>query len=240
MRVLVTRPEPAASRTAQRLRHVGHEPVVLPLSRIVPIPARASGAADAVAATSANAIRHAARSIIEPLVLLPLFAVGEATAAAAREAGFADIRTGATDAAALAGFAGASLPPGARIVYLCGRVRKPDFERSAAAMALVVETSETYDTIEIGPDEAELDRVAAAGRIDAVLVYSPNAARAVDRLVLQRPRPFQAATAICLSPEVSAALGNFANRAQVAATPDEDALLAALDAMAERSARGGV
>ena len=62
MRVLVTRPEPGASRTAVKLRAMGFEPVLLPLSETKPLAIPRDPipeSAVAVAITSANAIRHA-------------------------------------------------------------------------------------------------------------------------------------------------------------------------------------
>ena len=60
-RVLVLRPEPGASATAQALRRMGFEPLVLPLTviqRLTPVFAP-SVEHDAVIVTSANALRHA-------------------------------------------------------------------------------------------------------------------------------------------------------------------------------------
>src|SRR5262245_13671221 len=97
LRVLVTRPEPGASRTARRLAEQGFEPVVLPLTEIRPLPADHfpdSANIDAVAATSANAIRHAPRRLISTLTGKPVFAVGGGTARATRNAGFATVFEG--------------------------------------------------------------------------------------------------------------------------------------------------
>lgn len=77
-RVLVTRPEPDAARTAKKLEAAGYQPLCLPVSETV-----ATGLIlpdvgyDAVAVTSANALRHAERAQLQPLLNLPLYAVGE-------------------------------------------------------------------------------------------------------------------------------------------------------------------
>ncbi|RWD19075.1 MAG: uroporphyrinogen-III synthase, partial [Mesorhizobium sp.] len=44
LRVLVTRPEPGASRTAQRLEEMGFQPILLPLTETVALPAKATEA----------------------------------------------------------------------------------------------------------------------------------------------------------------------------------------------------
>ena len=82
-RVLVTRPEPGASETAQRLEALGFLPLKLPLHEIRPLPVNAGtmpGKTAAVAVTSANAVRHAPGALLERLSGLPCFAVGETSA----------------------------------------------------------------------------------------------------------------------------------------------------------------
>ncbi|MES2289063.1 MAG: uroporphyrinogen-III synthase [Pseudomonadota bacterium] len=99
MRVLIVRPEPGNGVTADAVRAMGHEPVCVPLFEIAPVAWDAADPAgfDAVAMTSASAARLGGAG----LALyrhLPLFAVGEATAAAARDAGFERIIAGGRDA----------------------------------------------------------------------------------------------------------------------------------------------
>ena len=72
-RVLVTRPEPGASRTATRLRAAGHVPVVLPLSEVRPAPPARIEAKDFAAVAAAlwrtgrrNGWRQAAALVAGP------------------------------------------------------------------------------------------------------------------------------------------------------------------------------
>lgn len=102
MKVLVLRPRPGADETAARARALGLDPIVAPLFAVRPLawtPPDPAGF-DAVMLTSASAARQAGDGLT-PYEALPCYAVGEATAAAAREAGFADIRIGPDDGAAL-------------------------------------------------------------------------------------------------------------------------------------------
>src|ERR687892_342553 len=93
-RVLVTRPEPGASQTAKRLQAAGFSPLVLPLSEIRALPADSVPETfDAVAVTSANAILHASRTLLDRLAGSRCYAVGQKTAAAALQAGVSDIVT---------------------------------------------------------------------------------------------------------------------------------------------------
>lgn len=88
-RVLVTRPEPGASRTAAALRDAGWQPLLAPMLEIVrsnpalPRP----GAVQAVLVTSSNALPAFDPSWYGK----PVLAVGGATATAARGRGFADV-----------------------------------------------------------------------------------------------------------------------------------------------------
>jgi uroporphyrinogen-III synthase len=92
-RVLITRPQPGAADTAERLRALGHEPVVAPLFEV-----RAkewsppAAMPEAVMLTSAAAAREGGPAMA-PYLGLPCFCVGARTAAAAQDAGFTDIRT---------------------------------------------------------------------------------------------------------------------------------------------------
>lgn len=98
--VLILRPQPGADETAERARARGFEPVVAPLFTIESIDwAAPPGPFDAVLFTSANAPRHGGAGLV-PLIHLPCYTVGEATARAADEAGFRDIRIGPSDGAA--------------------------------------------------------------------------------------------------------------------------------------------
>jgi uroporphyrinogen-III synthase len=225
-RVLVTRPQPGAERTAARLREAGFEPVVMPLSEIGPLtPAQLTGEFDAVAASSANAVRHAPAQLIARLATRPFFAVGDETAAIARQAGFTDIHSSAGAAVDLVGDLTAAIEPGGRIAYLCGHVRLDAVEAMLADRGIDVVAVETYDTFARTPAPAELAAL-ESGPIFAALVYSAKAAEALAGLVrARRGTAFPHSAFITISRRVaerladSAAGGVFA-----AASPDEDAM----------------
>src|ERR1700680_2639797 len=101
MAVLVTRPHPDAEATASALRAKGLEVLLAPMLRFEPVAFHDDEDAGygAVIVTSANALRGLAPHLQElhlrephtqasRLLELPLFAVGEHTASAARRAGF--------------------------------------------------------------------------------------------------------------------------------------------------------
>lgn len=174
--VLILRPQPGADATAARARAMGLAPVVAPLFRVKPLAWSAPpGPFDAVMLTSANAARHAGGGMT-PYLGLACYAVGEATATAARDAGFADVRTGPADGAALVALmaaegVGAALHP-------CGadHVALPDSVRIAD---VPVYASEAF---------ADLPETARAALADGalILLHSPRAATLFAALVPER------------------------------------------------------
>jgi uroporphyrinogen-III synthase len=231
-RVLVTRPQPGASRTARRLAEAGFEPIVMPLTEIRPLAVEpVPVAADAIAVTSANAIRSASAALVAALTEKPLFAVGARTAKVADEVGFKRIVAADGDAAGLAARMAMALQPGARVLYLCGKVRRPDFEVSLTGAGMLLEVLETYDTVEIAHPAELADATLRAAPIDAALVLSARAAE----LIVSRVRPgplahlFEDTRYFCMSSRVAAALtGIDPSHIYIAERPEEDALVALL------------
>lgn len=230
-RVLVTRPQPGAGDTARRLAGLGFEAVLLPLTETramdIPEPPEARDF-DAVVATSGAALRHAPAGLLRDIAHLPIFAVGDRTAELARQAGFARAESAHGDSPALAAHVAQFLPAGSRLAYLCGRVRTGALAERLRRAGFEVTVVETYDTLPVErTDEAAV--AALGGRpVDAVLLYSANAAVLFARLLashrigaLLRP-----ARPLCISARTAQALSPSAqDRAGIAATPDEAALL---------------
>jgi uroporphyrinogen-III synthase len=232
-RVLVTRPEPGASQTAKRLRDTGFSPLVLPLSETRALPVvSAPERFDAIAVTSANAIRRASRALLDRLAGSRCYAVGQKTAAAARDGGFADIVTGPGDAEALADAIISAEKRGSAILYLCGRVRLPAFEERLRAAGIDVRPVETYDTVGINHESSFIRRLLDERPVDAVLLYSARAAEAFASIA-SRPELaflFKAAGLFCLSSRVASAFGGYDTiQVHIAAEPNEEALLQLLE-----------
>lgn len=87
--IFVIRPEPGLQSTLKHAREMGLAAVGLPLFEVLPLAWSAPDASefDALLLGSANTIRHGGKGL-DAYVDLPVHAVGEATAEAAREAGF--------------------------------------------------------------------------------------------------------------------------------------------------------
>ena len=88
-RLFVLRPEPAAHRTVERARELGLDATAVPIFELdaVEWSAPRPGEFDGLLLTSANALRQGGAEL-DRVRGLPVFAVGEATAAAARTENF--------------------------------------------------------------------------------------------------------------------------------------------------------
>jgi uroporphyrinogen-III synthase len=177
----------------------------------------------ALAFTSANGVRAFAR--LTELRNLPVFAVGAATAAAAREAGFAEVRSADGDVAALgrliaasrSAFDGLVLHPGATVPAgdLCGDLARV----GVPARGLAV-----YETAPLDVPEGFL---ADLETFQAVLIHSPRAAARVAEIL--RGASARHLAAYGVSADALAPLETLALGPRTAATlPNEDALLSLL------------
>lgn len=227
MRVLVTRPQPSATKTAERLHALGHEAIVLPLTRIdVLDPQWPAGRFDAVLATSAHAFA-AASLLPEVWKSLPVHVVGSRTAQAARCAGFEKAGLVAPDGnSLLAGLSG-SCARGSRLVYLCGKVRRPDLERGLEKRGHFVIAVETYDTIQVSYLTDKIAEIAGTMPIDACLVMSGETASGLAHVLrdVALGQLFDKTLFYCISGRIAEALEPLApGRVRVSATADEDGL----------------
>lgn len=187
--VLVLRPEPGASRTAALLAGLGLEPILYPLFAVEPLAWELPrhGRFDALLLTSANAVRHAGAGL-EAIHRLPCYCVGKATAKAARDAGFADVRVGGGDAAT-------TIPLLVRdgrsaVLHPCGEDVRP-FD----ALGLSVERLPVYRSAAIG-DGASLDALTRARSPAVAMVHSPRAGERLDALLCADLRAHIAIVAI--------------------------------------------
>ena len=185
MRLIVTRPQLEAERTAAALRRAGHSVEVAALLRIESIPAAelGSGPWSALAITSANALRaldaHPRRA---ELLGLRVFAVGGRTAAAARAAGFSDAEAAGGNVQELAQRlrAWAKAEPARRepLLYLAGADRSGDLPGALAAVGQSVTTVVVYRAVKADKFPPAIAAALAAGQIEGVLHFSRRSAEA--------------------------------------------------------------
>lgn len=229
MRVLITRPLAGATRTAERLRALGHDPFVAPLLTVEPTgEPPPAGPFDAVLVTSANAV-PSLTCLPATATARPVFALGVRTAALLREAGLPNVREGGSDARALAASVRAAMREAATLLHVAGRDRKPEPQASLAAAGHSVIVWTAYAAVASTSLPAPIATALAQGEIDAMLHYSRRSAVILRRLseaggVLQQ---LNDVWHICLSDDVAEALPG-ARRLAIAGCPSEDAMLAAL------------
>lgn len=206
-RLLVLRPEPGASATLAKARERGLNAVAAPLFGVQPVAWKVPDAErfDGLLLTSANAVRHGGAGL-SALRGLPVFAVGQATADAAREAGFDIAATGDAGVERLLG----SIGPDLKLLHLCGEERHephgPQRVRDIPAYRAVA-----------------LARPRLAPATGAVaLIHSPRAGARFAELVTDRRLTAIAA----ISAAAAKATGAGWQCVEVAEAPSDDALLA--------------
>jgi uroporphyrinogen-III synthase len=210
----VLRPEPGNAATAARIEARGLTAIRLPLFEVraiawtPPDPKRF----DALLLTSANAPRWAGPALAA-FVGLPVYAVGETTAAAARDAGLTVVEVGEGDAAAL--IALATTRGVRRALWLGGR------DRALESHPIVAATIAVYASEPAASPIDAFDRLAGS----VVLLHSPRAARRaadmIDRAGLDRGTIRIAA----ISSAAADAVGQGWDRVAAAAVPTEAALI---------------
>lgn len=214
--VAVTRPLPQASGTASRLAALGFDPLPAPLLEAVPA---APGSAEGIAALALTSRTAALVLAAHPdFHAVPVFAVGAATAAEARRAGFGDVTAAGGDVESLLDrLAGVAGP----IVHMAGREHTGALVERLAARGQRAERRVVY-AMEARP-------LPAAERVDHVLLFSPRTARLFAAAEAASRPPWREARCVAMSDNVAAALPG--RRVAVAAEPTEAAMLAALTAL---------
>lgn len=230
MRVLVTRPLPDGERTAGALRGRGYDVLMAPLMQVKSIAADLAGDWSGVIISSANAVRALAPRQIASLNKLPLFAVGQRSADAAREAGFTNVGSADGDAGDLIRLVASQGDKSATYLYLAGEDRAADVEGELVKRGIKTRTAIVYQNV-TQAYPPELVGALRNRKIDAALHFSRrsaenyvNGAKAAGLGPMAwSPQHF------CLSAQVAEPLrAAGVGRIAVAPEPNEAALLAIL------------
>src|SRR6202021_2712521 len=239
MAILVTRPHPDDDSTAASLRARGFEVLLAPMLRFEPV---AFDDEDlrygAVIVTSANALRGIEHQLKgSKLLKLPLFAVGEHTAAAARGAGFETVISAKGDAASLRDLVLASvkskaLKKASPLLYLAGADLARDLAGELGERGFTVVTQTTYRMVPLSGLPRETCDAFAANGVEAVLHYSRRSARASLEAVRAAGVEISALAIpqCCISDGVAAIVRDAgAPQVTIARSPDENSLFEGLD-----------
>ncbi len=218
--LLLTRPRDQSEAFATALEAAlpgRFRPVIAPVLEIAPVPAAIELAgAQGLLFTSANGVAVFAAAC--PERGLPAWCVGDMTARAAREAGFA-ARSADGDAAGLAALVAATADPGAgALLHVRGR-------------GFAVRGLELYDQLPAAIEGAAAALLAAGG-IDAVATFSPRSAVLFSGQAAAAGWDLSRAALVSLSAEADRAHGApEPGRRIVAPAPTRAGMIAALGAL---------
>ena len=242
MRVLLTRAEEDAGRSARFLAKLGVESVIAPVIETrdgaEPPP---EGAFDGLIVTSAKAASRLERLDAAQLAL-PVFAVGPRTARALGAHGATRVHTSAGDAQALIRDIPRILPPPARLLHIAGRDRKsePALSLRGQGYDVSIWTAYAAEALERLPEPAR--RALAGNAVDAALHYSPRSAKLLLELTgkADLQSEFAGLFHVAISPDVAAVLrdAGFA-RVGIAPEPNEKAMFRVLIEACARGASPG-
>ena len=164
---------------------------------------------------------------------LPVFAVGEATANGAREAGCRRVSSAGGDVDALAKLVAERLEPeGGALLHIAGTHVAGDLAGSLATAGFTVRRAVIYEAREADRISPGLIAMFGAGGIDVALFFSPRTAKSFVTLALEAGMApaCEGVTALCLSAAVAREAKAIAwNEVRVASRPDLDGLLALID-----------
>jgi uroporphyrinogen-III synthase len=236
---LITRPDDDAEPLAAALIARGIAVAREPLIAIKPI-ANASLDLEGVQAllfTSANGVRAFAG--LSPRREIAVFAVGDATARAARSAGFDKIESASGTVEDLARLVAARLDPkNGALFHAAGSAVAGDLAGLLGQKGFDLRRAMLYEAETAAALSEETKARLERGEIGLVLLFSPRTAETFVKLVREAgdgaARGVERATALCLSPAVAKAAEGLAwRRILTAAKPDLPALLALVDQAVE-------
>lgn len=222
-RILVTRSEPGASQTAERLKAAGYTPIVEPVFAIEPIETVLPDF-DALAFTSANGVREFAK--LSSRRDTPVFCVGARTADEALYVGFGNVASADGDVEALGTLIEDRLLRSARILHtgneeargdLAGRLRAAGFAAEFVAIFRAAPAP--------APGPVLAAHLAGKPGFDAVLIHSPRGAAILAGFANGSQAALNVAA---ISAAAVAPLAAVAGRTEIASRPDEPSLLSAL------------
>lgn len=236
--VLITRPAADAGTTARAVAERGFAPLIEPMLSIrwlAPVLPDLENV-QAILFTSANGVRGIARLAEIPDV--PAWTVGDATAEAARAAGFRRIASAGGDARSLADAVTRDLrPDGGTLLHAAGSDVAGDLAAVLAGAGFDVHRAILYEAMPAVTLSPAARRALETEAVHSALFFSPRTVRTFVRLVTQAglARWCGAVEALCLSRACAEAAGScdegtdrMWRAVRVADHPFQDALLALL------------
>lgn len=230
LNILVTRAEPDADTTAEKLASIGIASTTAPLMQMhaltaeLPEPTSLS----AIALTSANALRALEKTaLITPYLNLPVFTVGDRTAAYAQATGFKTVTSANGSFTELVDLLNREEPHGA-IFYPTTKDAAGDLSATLTNPKMQVVTRHVYKMQATSSLPAEVINAIKSNTINAASFYSRRAAETFCALTTElTPTIRQKLTMLCLSENIATPLiaDGFA-RVALTDYPSEEAMMA--------------
>ncbi|NQU57887.1 MAG: uroporphyrinogen-III synthase [Rhodospirillales bacterium] len=235
MRLMITRPLEDAAPLAEELAGLGIESLVEPL---LSIELSETGSPDlsgvqALLLTSANGVR--AYCALASERRLPVYGVGDATARAAKDSGFATVISAAGDVASLAALVREKLNPrDGALVHVAGSKVAGDLAGLLGQAGFEYRRVQLYHARKAVALSQLAINALEGGTVDGVVLFSPRTAESFVDLLRKAGAADLARglIAFCLSDAVAARAGALAwSQVVVAATPDQAALIKSVKEM---------
>jgi uroporphyrinogen-III synthase len=239
MRILITRPIEDAKPLADALEERGIAVLIEPLLEIRHLD-DAEIDLDGVQAllfTSANGVR--AFAALSPRRDLKVFTVGDGSADAARQAGFATVESAKGDVEALAALVVDRLKAeDGTLFHAAGTVTASDLKTRLEGLGYQVRRAQLYEAKIATALSTETRANLTLGGIDAVLLFSPRTAATFAELWRTAGSPSLGRIhALCLSAAVAREIGSLGWAAvEIADRPDLPSMLALVDAVQSKGA----
>lgn len=236
MRLLMTRPEPDASLSAERLRTLGHDVLISPVMTVNFSNKSLSWQPGTdLVVTSRNGVRalakHAHDEMRESALL---YTVGDATAALAREAGFLNILSASGSVDDLIDLIAGKKP--AKLLYICGRERKEKLETKLNEIGITLDLAESYHADFAKEFTQQAQKALQDQTIDGILLYSNRSAEALKKLMNNKlvSQVTNDMTYFCLAKDISYVLDSIIGiKVVIADHPNEQSLCDAVQAYAK-------
>lgn len=227
--IIVTRAEPGASETVQRLQQLGYMPVCAPALTQHPRTDVALPPASAISGlvfTSANGVRAYASRREDRTIAS--WCVGPATAKAAKQEGFATVHESAGNAVDLAGFiASHSAPTDTPLLHIANAAAAGNLKRELESLGFAVQFAPLYEMRPVAHLPIAVTDLVEQNRPAIVLVHSAKGASAFASMI--ENLGLEIAALVAISEPASRPLAKFAiDRTIIADAPNEDGLLQAL------------
>lgn len=229
----MTRPEPDASRSADRLRKMGHEVLVDPVLVVAFLTEAIDWKVGTdIVVTSRNGVRALASLATDEMrEQATVFVVGDATEDLARDCGFINVYSASGTVDQLILLIGSKNV--SHLLYVCSRHRQGELEQKLAVLGITVDVAERYETrFSTRLNDITCDAL-KSGDLDGVLLYSRRSAKAFHHLVDQHKFSCstEKLTYFCLAKSVTSVFDNMeAVELVIAAFPTEKSLFEALSA----------